>query len=66
MASSYAKDNYLKLNGLILLASYPLNDLPIETLCLSGSFDKVLDQSVLDNVLNKFEIIGGTHPCLFW
>jgi hypothetical protein len=61
MASSYAKDNYSKLEGLLLLAAYPLNDAPIDTLCLYGSFDTVLDQSTLDNILNKYEIIGGNH-----
>ncbi|MGH4038007.1 MAG: alpha/beta hydrolase [Sphaerochaeta sp.] len=61
MASSYAKDNYENLDGLILLAAYPLNDAPIDTICIYGSFDTVLDQTKLDGVSNKFEISGGNH-----
>jgi hypothetical protein len=61
MASSYVKDNYENLDGLILLAAYPLNDAPIDTICIYGSFDTVLDQTKLDGVSNKFEISGGNH-----
>ena len=61
MASSYAKNNHSKLDGLILLGAYPINDAPVDTLCLYGSFDIALDQSKLDKVSNKHEIIGGNH-----
>lgn len=61
MASSYVKDNYKRLDGLILLAAYPLNDAPIDTICIYGSYDSVLDQTKLDGVTNKFEISGGNH-----
>lgn len=61
MASSYMEDHYDQFKGLILLASYPLNDAPIETLVLYGTYDQVLDQSTLEGVENKVEIIGGNH-----
>ena len=60
MASSYAKENYKKLEGLILLASYPLNDAPIKTISIYGSLDSVLDLSKLNDV-NKLEIDGANH-----
>lgn len=60
MASSYAADNYKKLEGLILLASYPLNEAPISTICIFGSLDTVLDVSKLDGA-TKIEIEGANH-----
>ncbi|MCY1151543.1 MAG: alpha/beta hydrolase [Sphaerochaetaceae bacterium] len=61
MASSYADENYNKLAGLILLASYPLNEAPIKTISIYGSNDYVLDQTKLDNVINKVKIDGANH-----
>ncbi len=61
MASSYVKDNYSKLDGMILLAAYPINDAPLDTISIYGSQDKVLDNTKLDNVLEKYEIDGGNH-----
>ena len=61
MASSYTKKNYDKLDGLILLAAYPLNNALDNTLCIYGSNDYILDQSKLDNVKNKYIIEGGNH-----
>jgi len=61
MASSYVEKNFGLFKGLILLAAYPLNDAPIETLVLYGTYDQVLDQSTLEGVANKVEIIGGNH-----
>jgi len=61
MASSYSDKNSDKLDGLILLASYPLNDSNVKTISIYGSNDLVLDQSKLDNVDNKFTIKGGNH-----
>ena len=61
MASSYAKENYEKLDGLILLASYPLNDADVKTISIYGSLDTILDSSKLTNVQNKIKIIGANH-----
>jgi hypothetical protein len=61
MASIYSEENYSKLQGLILLAACPLNDAPIDTICVYGSYDKVLDTSDLANRSNVFKIIGGNH-----
>lgn len=61
MASSYVDKNFNKLDGLILLSAYPINNANIDTLTIYGSFDYVLDQSKLDNVENKYEIIGANH-----
>lgn len=60
MASQYAEKNGDKLDGLILLAAYPLNDALDKVLIISGSEDKVLDQSRLDGFeVNWIE--GGNH-----
>ncbi len=61
MASSYANENYNKLDGLILLASYPLNEAPIKTISIYGSNDYVLEKTKLDNVISKVEIDGANH-----
>ncbi len=61
MATTYSKDNSEKLEGLILLASYPLNDSIDNTISIYGSQDYVLDQSNLDKVENKIVIKGGNH-----
>ncbi len=61
MASSYAGDNLDKLDGLILLGAYPINDADVPTLVVYGSEDLGLDLSKLEDVENKFEIVGGNH-----
>lgn len=61
MASSYAGKNSDRLNGLILLGAYPVNDSTIPTLVLYGSEDINLDLTKLMNVENKIEIPGGNH-----
>jgi hypothetical protein len=61
MASSYADENYNKLDGLILLAAYPINSAPIKTISIYGSNDYVLDQTKLDNVISKVKIEGANH-----
>ncbi len=61
MASSYAAGNEDKLSGLILLGAYPVNDSPINTLCIYGSEDVQLDKSKLADVANVLRIEGGNH-----
>ena len=60
MASSYMGSSGKTIDGLILLAAYPVNDSTTPTLILYGENDQVLDQSKL----NGFEatmIPGGNH-----
>ena len=61
MASSYMKKNYNKVNGLILMGAYPINDADVPTLAIYGREDIQLDLSKLVNTENKIEITGGNH-----
>ncbi len=61
MASSYCGGNADRLDGLILLGAYPVNDADLPTLAIYGSEDIRLDLERLENTLNKFEIEGGNH-----
>ena len=61
MASSYVKNNSDKLEGLVLLGAYPINDSNLPTLAIYGSEDIKLDTSKLDRIKNKLELIGGNH-----
>lgn len=61
MASSYVEDNGDKLNGMILLGAYPINDEDVPTLVIYGSEDLGLDLSKLENTENKIELSGGNH-----
>jgi hypothetical protein len=61
MSSSYVGENSAKLDGLILLGAYPINDADISTLALYGSEDVNLNLTKLENVENKIEIVGGNH-----
>lgn len=61
MASNYMKKNYNKVDGLILLGSYPINDAPVTTLAIYGSEDIRLDLMKLETTENKIEIVGGNH-----
>lgn len=60
MASQFAEKNADQLDGLILLAAYPLNDALDKVLIISGSQDQVLDQTKLEGFeVNWIE--GGNH-----
>jgi dienelactone hydrolase len=61
MASSYMKKNYNKVDGLILMGAYPINDAEVATLAIYGSEDVNLDLTKLENTENKIEISGGNH-----
>ncbi len=61
MASSYVNKNSAKLQGLILLGAYPINDSTIPTLAIYGSEDIMLDTSKLATVANKIELEGANH-----
>jgi len=60
MASQFAEKNADKLDGLILLAAYPLNDALDKVLIIAGSQDLVLDQTKIEGFeVNWIE--GGNH-----
>ena len=61
MASSYVGNNSDRVNGLILLGAYPVNDSSLPTLAIYGSGDIKLDLTELEDVQNKLEIVGGNH-----
>lgn len=61
MASSYVGKNSNKLNGLILLGAYPINNADLPVLAIFGSEDIQLDRSKLEGVQNKLQIAGGNH-----
>jgi hypothetical protein len=61
MASSYVGNNYEKLDGLILLAAYPINEAPIATIQIYGSNDLVLDQDKISSEVTYLTIEGGNH-----
>jgi len=61
MASNYMKRNYNKVEGMILLGAYPINDADVPTLAIYGSEDVMLDLTKLEDTENKFEISGGNH-----
>lgn len=61
MASSYAGKNSEKLDGLILLGAYPVNDSDIPTIAIYGSEDVNLDRTKLTSAIDQVEIAGGNH-----
>lgn len=61
MASQYLEKNYNKVEGLILLGSYPVNDAPVETLAIYGTYDLKLDLDKVSKADIIYEIIGGNH-----
>ena len=68
-ASSYAINHKDKISGLILLASYPVDDMGnMAVLSIYGSNDKTLNKetydeskSLMDNNLTEYVINGGNH-----
>lgn len=61
MASSYVEKNADKLEGLILMGAYPINDADISTLAIYGTEDVQLDLTKLESTANQLEIWGGNH-----
>jgi len=61
MASSYVDKHRSKLDGLILLGAYPINDSELPTLVIYGGEDVNLDLTKIANVKDKIEITGGNH-----
>lgn len=61
MASSYVEKNAKRLEGLIMLGAYPINNADIATLAVYGSEDIKLDKTKLEQTKNKLMIQGGNH-----
>lgn len=61
MASSYVSKNSEDVEGLILLAAYPTNEISKPVLAVYGSNDDILDTNKLHNVKNISIIEGGNH-----
>ena len=57
----YEVIRYAKLDGLILLGAYPINDADIPTIAIYGSEDMGLDEAKLAAAQVKYEILGGNH-----
>ncbi len=61
MASSYVNNNTDKIEGLILLAAYPINDANVKTIQIVGDKDLILDSSRLSDEVSTHIIEGGNH-----
>lgn len=61
MASQFMEENHDLFKGLILLGAYPVNDAPIETMTLYGTYDIMLDLEKVSQSDIIFEIAGGNH-----
>lgn len=61
MASQYSEENYELFEGLILLGAYPVNEAPIDTLAIYGTYDIMLDLEKTATADEVFEIIDGNH-----
>lgn len=61
MASSYMEKHYDEVAGLILLGAYPLNEAPVRTLAIYGTYDVKLDLKQVQQADFVVEIVGGNH-----
>ncbi len=61
MASNYMKDHYDEVEGLILLGAYPINESPVDTLAIYGTYDVKLDLDKVAKADEVFEIVDGNH-----
>jgi len=61
MASSYVEKSNEKLDGLVLLGAYPLNDTGLPTITIYGSEDYGLDMEKLNLAYDQVRIEGGNH-----
>ncbi len=61
MASNYMKDHYEEVEGLILLGAYPINESPVDTLVIYGTYDVKLDLGKVAKADFVFEIVDGNH-----
>jgi len=61
MASSFAEKNYELIEGLILMGAYPINDAPVSTIAIYGTYDIMLDLDKVNDSNRVFEIKDGNH-----
>ncbi len=61
MASQYMEKNYDKVEGLILLGAYPVNNAPVDTLVIYGTHDLLLDLEQVAKADQIYEIKEGNH-----
>lgn len=61
MASQFVEENYDLFEGLILLGAYPINEAPIDTLVIYGTYDIMLDLEKTETADEVVEIINGNH-----
>lgn len=61
MASSYMDKHYNEVEGLILLGAYPINEAPVKTLAIYGTYDIMLDLDQVEKADQVVEIVDGNH-----
>lgn len=61
MASQYMEKNHDKVDGLILLGAYPVNNAPVDTLVIYGTHDLLLDLEQVAKADQVYEIKDGNH-----
>lgn len=61
MASQYMEKNHDKVEGLILLGAYPVNNAPVDTLVIYGPHDLLLDLEQVAKADQVYEIKDGNH-----
>jgi hypothetical protein len=61
MASPYMEKNHDKVEGLILLGAYPVNNAPVDTLVIYGTHDLLLDLEQVAKADQIYEIKEGNH-----
>lgn len=61
MASSYLAKSEYEIEGLVLLAAYPVEEHGEDVLVIYGENDEILDSSKVDQSLDPVIISGGNH-----
>ena len=61
MASSHMEKKHTLYKGLVLLGAYEVNDAPIRTLAIYGTYDLMLDLQKVSTSDQIVEIEGGNH-----
>ena len=61
MASSHLEKHAESYENLVLLAAYPVNDAPVPSLAIYGTYDRVLDLTKVVGATEIVPIEGGNH-----
>lgn len=61
MASSYVDKNHELFEGLILMGAYPINEAPLPTIAIYGTYDIMLDLDKVTDADEVHEIVDGNH-----